>query len=265
MINFIYNEAYTIYNYEILDFNSEEVKNLHIDVDYVKLKEASESIKADISEYLTVIMVINDYSIECESLNKLTEEQFIKLRNHMVYYNAYDFNNLKDFYKKIISDAKYFPVPKSNESDDWVSFIDSWGYDRDYKGQRRHEGTDIMADINEAGVYPIVSMCDGTVENIGWLELGGYRIGIRSKTGLYYYYAHLDSYTEGLCVGSSVKAGEFIGFMGNTGYSKVEGTKGKFDVHLHMGLYMDVEGLETAFNPYYILKNLKENVLYYNY
>ena len=82
--------------------------------------------------------------------------------------------------------------------------------------------------------------------NIGWLELGGWRIGITSENGIYYYYAHLDSYAP-LSVGDTVTAGQLLGFMGNTGYSKVEGTKGKFDVHLHFGIYVtDENGTELA-------------------
>ena len=68
------------------------------------------------------------------------------------------------------------------------------------EGNAAHEGIDIMASVNQRGIYPIVSMTDGTIQNLGWLELGGYRIGILAPGGAYFYYAHLDSYaplTEG--------------------------------------------------------------------
>ena len=123
-----------------------------------------------------------------------------------------------------------------------------------------------MADKNIAGVYPIVSISDGTVTNMGWLELGGYRIGIMSAGGTYYYYAHLSAYATGLKEGDTVTAGTLLGFMGNTGYSKVEGTSGKFDVHLHFGIYITGNnGEEIALNPYHLLKNNENKVLYYNY
>ena len=51
-----------------------------------------------------------------------------------------------------------------------------------------------MGDINKDGVYPVISVSDGYISNIGWLELGGWRIGITSCNGIYNYYAHLDSY-----------------------------------------------------------------------
>ena len=52
-------------------------------------------------------------------------------------------------------------------------------------------------------------------------------------------------------------AGDILGYLGNTGYGK-EGTKGKFDVHLHFGIYVDIEGKEVSVNPYYILKWLEQ-------
>ena len=114
-----------------------------------------------------------------------------------------------------------------------------------------------MTSNNKPGYFPAVSICDGTIEKMGWLELGGYRIGIRSTHGAYLYYAHLDSYRKGLAVGDAVKAGDILGYLGNTGYGK-EGTKGKFDVHLHFGIYVDIEGKEVSVNPYYILKWLEQ-------
>ena len=84
-----------------------------------------------------------------------------------------------------------------------------------------------MASVNQRGIYPIVSMTDGTIQNLGWLELGGYRIGILAPGGAYFYYAHLDSYAP-LTEGQQVHAGDLLGYMGDTGYSKTEGTTGRF-------------------------------------
>ncbi len=114
-----------------------------------------------------------------------------------------------------------------------------------------------MADYNVRGYYPVVSISDGIVEKIGWLELGGYRLGIRCKSGGYFYYAHLYDYAEGINEGSQVKAGQLIGYMGDSGYSKVEGTVGNFDVHLHLGIYVMYEGEELSVNPFHLLKRLQ--------
>ena len=110
-----------------------------------------------------------------------------------------------------------------------------------------------------------LSASGGTVTNLGWLELGGWRIGITSDNGIYYYYAHLDSYADNMAEGTKIRKGQLIGYMGDSGYSKVEGTVGKFDVHLHFGIYIYADGKETALNPYYLLKNISNKILYYQY
>lgn len=158
------------------------------------------------------------------------------------------------------NDLVYFPTAPSRNID--VSFEDSWMYDRTYKEERYHEGTDIMPDRNERGMLPVVSMTDGVVEKKGWLELGGYRIGIRAPHGAYFYYAHLDSYAD-LEPGDEVKAGDLLGFMGDTGYGTREGTKGKFPVHLHLGIYIDSGGEEVSVNPYPALKYTEEKKIDY--
>ena len=48
-----------------------------------------------------------------------------------------------------------------------------------------------LLDPDERGLFPVLSMTDGVVEKKGWLPQGGYRLGIRSDGGIYYYYAHL--------------------------------------------------------------------------
>ena len=83
-------------------------------------------------------------------------------------------------------------------------------------------------------------MTDGVVTEKGWLEKGGWRIGITAPTGAYFYYAHLDSYAE-LEKGDPVKAGDLLGYMGDSGYGE-EGTTG-VSVHLHLGIYLK-EGTE---------------------
>jgi len=169
--------------------------------------------------------------------------------------------------KQLLADAVYFPVPESSENERAaVSYENSWNYARTYGGERRHEGTDIMANIQQRGYYPVVSVSDGTVEKMGWLPQGGYRVGIRSEHGVYYYYAHLAEYAADLEPGRTVKAGELIGYMGDTGYSEVEGTTGNFPVHLHFGMYLNgTDGSEVSYNPYFLLLRLEKHRLRYRY
>lgn len=165
------------------------------------------------------------------------------------------------------SDGVYFPIPAARvDAKKEISFMDSWMQSRSYGGDRGHEGCDIMAACNERGVYPVVSISDGVIEQMGWLEQGGYRIGVRGASGAYFYYAHLSDYAENLCVGDSVMAGELLAFMGDTGYSKVEGTTGNFDVHLHFGIYLNDEtGKEFSVNSYALLRYLEQRKLVYDF
>ena len=99
---------------------------------------------------------------------------------------------------------------------------------------------------------------DGKVEKVGWLPLGGWRIGIRSPGGGFFYYAHLSSYAKKFQEGESVKAGEILGFLGDTGYGS-EGTSGKFPCHLHLGIYVRTKDKEEdPLNPYPVLCFLKK-------
>ncbi len=184
-------------------------------------------------------------------------------------YKEHTFERLKEKWKKqkgwntyveyteaIWEDVKYFPVPESTTDEKMgVTFTNSWMSERTYGGQRGHEGTDIMATENVAGVYPIISMTDGVIRSKGWLEKGGYRIGVEAPSGAYFYYAHLDSYAK-VEIGDEIHAGDLLGFMGDTGYG-TEGTTGKFPVHLHVGIYIYPEEQEMSVNPYWVLRYLE--------
>lgn len=54
--------------------------------------------------------------------------------------------------------------------------------------------------------------------------------------------------------------------MGDSGYSKVEGTVGNFDVHLHLGIYIKTKNYnEISVNPFWILKYLESKTLSFSY
>ncbi|MCI5902037.1 MAG: M23 family metallopeptidase [Blautia sp.] len=165
-------------------------------------------------------------------------------------YKKGEFRELEQCYQAVWEDIFCFPV-KTDES---VFFENTFGEPRTYGGTRTHEGTDIYGEKNLSGYYPIQSMTSGTVEQVGWLPLGGYRIGIRALHGGYFYYAHLSGYSRDFRVGETVNAGDLLGFMGNTGYGP-EGTAGVFPVHLHLGIYIRTPySDEMSVNPYYVLK-----------
>lgn len=153
-------------------------------------------------------------------------------------------------YQAVWGDVECFPVSgtKSFYEDSWLSPRGD--------GQRRHEGCDLFGEEDEPGLYPVASMTRGKVEQAGWLPLGGYRIGVRSPSGGYFYYAHLDSYERDYKPGDEVKAGQILGFMGNTGYGP-KGTAGEFPTHLHLGIYVRTRNYEElSVNPYWVLRFL---------
>lgn len=244
-----------------LDVNMELFRSMEFkENSLMRLLSENDKKHTDKIENITLSMMLNSYSCTKKGIlkyQKLSETMVKKVRETQIYQKLYE------RYKTILTDIQYFPVPEDLDKKYLVSFENSWGNPRTYGGDRRHEGTDIMANENIRGIYPVVSVSDGVVENKGWLEQGGYRIGIRSESGAYYYYAHLYSYAPDLEVGDKVLAGQLLGFMGDSGYSKVVGTTGNFDVHLHFGIYYMEGDKETSVNPYYILKYLEHYKLSY--
>jgi peptidoglycan LD-endopeptidase LytH len=128
-------------------------------------------------------------------------------------------------------------------------YVNSYGDGRSFSTNgksRSHEGIDIMT----PKWVPVFSATEGTIVRYGWNTLGGYRITIKAKNGVTFYYAHLMSYPPGLKKGQQVSKGQMIGYAGDTGYGK-KGTSGKFAPHLHFGMYA-ANG--KALNPYSYLK-----------
>lgn len=118
------------------------------------------------------------------------------------------------------------------------SHYDDFGNDRSYGYRRKHLGNDLMGYVGT----PITAVEGGTVEAIGWNQYGGWRLGIRSFDGKRsYYYAHLRKgkpYAENIALGTQVKAGQVIGYMGMTGYSTKSDVNGMSVPHLHLGLQL---------------------------
>ncbi len=104
--------------------------------------------------------------------------------------------------------------------------LDTWGQARG-GGARGHQGTDIMA----PGGTPVVAAAAGKIEKLFVSRAGGTTLYIRSTDGeLSYYYAHLAGYAPGIGEGLAVRAGEQIGYVGDTGNS------GAGNYHLHFAI-----------------------------
>lgn len=221
------------------------------------LDKTGEELKLSKGTLLAVWMPMQNFRLLPE--DTLTAESCLKWGTYFEKYRSSEFENLMALYQAVWDDLVYFPAEEG------VTYEDSWMFERNYGGKRGHEGCDLMPPQNKSGIYPIFSMTDGIVEKIGWLDKGGYRLGIRGPKGGYFYYAHLSDYGGDFREGQAIRAGELIGYMGDTGYGP-EGTRGKFDVHLHLGIYVRTEdNPEVSVNPYWILQSLEGHKLKYRY
>ena len=128
----------------------------------------------------------------------------------------------------------FSPIAKNYAYNDF----DDFGTARSYGFKRQHLGHDMMGQVGT----PVIAVESGYVEAIGWNQYGGWRLGIRSfDKKRYYYYAHLRKnypYHKTLKEGSIVQAGDVIGYLGRTGYSRTENTNNIDDPHLHFGLQL---------------------------
>ena len=111
-------------------------------------------------------------------------------------------------------------------------------------GGRTHNAIDIAAPTGT----PVVAITDGTVSRKHWNALGGRTLYLTSADGRYdYYYAHLDSYVDGIEVGSTVRRGQVLGAVGSTGNAQ--------GPHLHFQV-LDKRGggRGTPVNPFDLLR-----------
>lgn len=155
----------------------------------------------------------------------------------------------------------FLPIAKNYS----FSHYDDFGNSRSYGFKRTHLGNDLMGSIGT----PIIAVESGIVENLGWNQYGGWRIGIRSfDTKRYYYYAHLRKnhpYAEGMEEGKIVKAGDVIGYLGMTGYSTKENVNNINVPHLHFGMQLIFDESqvdspnEIWIDVYQIIEFLKKN------
>lgn len=140
------------------------------------------------------------------------------------------------FQLKIYAQPAYlFPVSGGNNKD-----VGSFWADPRDAGKRSHEGVDIFA---KKGT-PVVAVTNGLIADTGERGLGGKQVWLRDGIfGKSIYYAHLDSIATSR--GKQVKAGDTLGFVGNTGNAITT------PPHLHFGIY---KGKSGAVNPYPFIK-----------
>ncbi len=106
-----------------------------------------------------------------------------------------------------------------------AQFTNDWGFAR--AGGRTHEGIDLFA----ARGTPVVAVADGTLFNVGWNGLGGWRLWVRDTSGNGFYYAHLEAYSPVAKEGAAVTRGTVLGYVGNTGDAQGTPTHLHFEIH----------------------------------
>ena len=239
--------------------------------DFSGLKRLSSEYSLDFPQVLAYYFVENDFFRGVPTVNSeefLRSEFLANFRRIRATYRRSDVAYLENMFRTLLTEIEYFPIPAGFHGrvlGDYI-YSDTWGARRDYGGDRIHLGTDIIDIRNIRGRIPIVSMTEGRVLHMGWNELGGFHVGIISDSGTYYYYAHLYAFAPELKVASRVLAGDLLGFMGDTGYSPIEGTMGNFPVHLHVGIAYNAPFTESIFwvNPYIWLRNIEHNKVIIN-
>jgi murein DD-endopeptidase MepM/ murein hydrolase activator NlpD len=116
------------------------------------------------------------------------------------------------------------------------SYTDTFGAPR--ADVSYHHGADIFAPLGA----PVLACADGFVFSVGWNDIGGNRLWLKDTQGNEFYYAHLSAYSPLAQNGGRVKAGQVLGFVGNTGDAEGTPTHLHFEVHPVSLLFMGYDG-----------------------
>jgi peptidoglycan hydrolase-like protein with peptidoglycan-binding domain len=81
---------------------------------------------------------------------------------------------------------------------------------------RKHLGVDIIA--KEGNL--LYAVADGTITKlytVGTDKLAGNGVRLTTADGTYFFYGHMQKLADGITIGTQVKAGQVVGFLGKTG------------------------------------------------
>jgi murein DD-endopeptidase MepM/ murein hydrolase activator NlpD len=179
------------------------------------------------------IQTLNKLMAELKSGNRASIDKYADNKYFKYYANGYHAVLDGIINPKTGELTGYHPIAAGY----WFSCYDDFGTRRGYGYKRRHLGHDLFGGTGT----PIIAVEGGTITELGWNQYGGWRIGIRSDdTKRYYYYAHLRKdkpYPAEFKIGDRITAGQVVGYLGNTGYSRRENTNMKTNKpHLHFGM-----------------------------
>ncbi len=134
--------------------------------------------------------------------------------------------------KTITSRGYVFPVYGPS------GYGDSFGAPRGDVPGGWHHGDDIFAPLGA----PLLAVADGVVFSVGPNRIGGNRLWLQDLAGNQFYYAHLSAYTPLARNGTHVKAGDVLGFVGNTGDAAGGPYHLHFEVHPASLLFLGYDG-----------------------
>jgi murein DD-endopeptidase MepM/ murein hydrolase activator NlpD len=243
----------------------DHIKWLDFNVSYEVLSRAHKAEPKLVPELLAYVALRNGNSFKNKANDMKNLNAAIKDRTLLDKYqdNKY-YKYYLDGYRAILGGiidfetgklTGFHPIAKGF----WYSCFDDFGMSRGYGYKRRHLGHDLFGSVGA----PIIAVEGGTITELGWNRYGGWRIGIRSDPchseqseesqvttdissntntypARYHYYAHLRKdrpFAVNLQKGDRVTAGQVIGYLGNTGYSRKENVNMKQGKpHLHFGI-----------------------------
>lgn len=102
-----------------------------------------------------------------------------------------------------------------------------------------HHGDDIFAPLGT----PILAVTDGTVFSVGWNRVGGNRLWLRDRRGDQFYYAHLSAFSALAANGAEVRAGDVLGFVGDSGDAEGTPFHLHFEIHPAALLFLGYDGV----------------------
>ncbi|MGH9282686.1 MAG: peptidoglycan DD-metalloendopeptidase family protein, partial [Acidimicrobiales bacterium] len=107
-----------------------------------------------------------------------------------------------------------------------ATFTDDWWFPRFVPALHLHEGTDIFAPYGTPARAP----AGGVLEQTFGL-VGGLAVYIRQSDGTYFYLAHLSRYEAGQVTGQEVRAGDVVGYVGDSGNALGGAPHVHFEIH----------------------------------
>jgi hypothetical protein len=117
-------------------------------------------------------------------------------------------------------------------------YVDTYGEFRSDVHGKWHHGDDIFALLGA----PVVAVASGTINRVGWRKAGGWRLWVRDGAADEFYYAHLSGYARTVFHSRRVRAGQVIGFVGNTGDAFPRSPHLHFEIHPRQLLRLHYDG-----------------------